>query len=242
MIKKLPIVNLCLLILVIGFILYDRQISTVETFKEIQAERLSIVGANKNLYISISNPERQALATTHGVPYKPNSKRDLPGIIFFNRVGDEVGGIFYDGTDEESISGITFDQQKNDQILAIMKDEYIENGEWKRWYGMFFRERVDSVRVVDLYRELYDRTKDLSEPEKRTEYSKFKQHIDSTVNVYRMFLGREENAETGLFVYDSKGKERIKIYVDELDNARFEILDKNGKNVTPEYSPTQDTH
>ena len=130
--KQLPIINFVFLIVLACFYFYDRQVKNVETFKEVQAERLSIIGPDKNLYISISNPEKQALATTHGVPHNPGSERDLPGIIFFNRVGDEVGGIYYDGTDEENFAGITFDQQKNDQIMAIMKDEYLEGGEWKR--------------------------------------------------------------------------------------------------------------
>lgn len=57
---------------------------------------------------------------------------------------------------------------------------------------------------------------------------------DEEINVYRMFLGREENRDVGLFLYDSKGKERIKIYIDESDNARFEILDKNGNEINGE--------
>ncbi len=226
--KQLPIINFAFLIVLTCFFFYDRQVKNVETFKEIQAERLSIIDAEENLYISISNPEKQALATTHGIPHNPGSKRDLPGIIFFNRVGDEVGGIYYDGTDEENFAGITFDQQKNDQIMAIMKDEYLEGGEWKRWYGMFFRERSDSIRVEKLYDQFLERTKSMTKPEKDAEYLKFKKYLDSEINVYRMFLGREENKNTGLFIYDSKGNERIKIYVDELDHTRFEIFDENG--------------
>ncbi len=232
--KQLPIINLTLLIALICFVFYDRQVKNVETFKEIKAERLSIIDAEENLYISISNPEKQALATTHGIAHNPGSKRDLPGIIFFNRVGDEVGGIYYDGTDEESFSGITFDQQKNDQIMAIMKDEYLVDGEWKRWYGMFFRERSDSIRVEKLYDQFLERTKSMTKAEKDAEYLKFKKYLDSEINVYRMFLGREESKNTGLFIYDSKGNERIKIYVDEFDNTRFEIFDKNGVKQTIE--------
>lgn len=226
--RHLPTINFIFLIVLTCFFIYDRHVNDIQTFKEIQAERLSIIGSDKHLYISISNPERQALATTHGIPHNPGSKRDLPGIIFFNRVGDEVGGIYYDGTDEENFAGITFDQQKNDQIMAIMKDEYLEKGEWKRWYGMFFRERSDSIRVEKLYDQFLERTKSMTKKEKDAEYLKFKKQLDSEINVYRMFLGREENKNTGLFVYDSKGNERIKIYVDELDNTRFEIFDKNG--------------
>jgi len=216
------------LILLTCFYFYDRKESNSKVFKELKAERLSIVGQDSNLYISISNPENQALATTHGIPHNPDSKRDLPGIIFFNRVGDEVGGIYYDGTDEESFAGVTFDQQKNDQIMAIMKDEYLEDGEWKRWYGMFFRERSDSIRVEKLFDEFLAKTSHLSDDDKKEEYLKFKRFLDSEINVYRMFLGHEEDKNTGLFIYDSEGKERIKIYVDGEDKTHFEILDKEG--------------
>ena len=60
----------------------------------------------------------------------------------------------------------------------------------------------------------------------------FRKIQDEEINVYRMFLGREENKDVELFLYDSKGKERIKIYIDASDNARFEILDKNGKQIS----------
>ncbi len=225
--KILLTINTMVLLGIVCFLGYQH-VKSQEIPKELQVERLSIVGPDGNLYVSISNPEQQALATTHGVPHYPDSKRDLPGLIFFNRVGDEVGGIYYDGNDEESFSGITFDQQKNDQILAIMKDEYKHGDEWKRWYGMFLRERSDSIRVKTLFEQLKEDIKDLGEEEKQKAYLKFKKYIDSEINVYRMFLGREENKNVGLFLYDSKGKERIKIYVDTLDVPRITIIDTLG--------------
>ncbi|WP_430907458.1 hypothetical protein [Maribacter sp. 2-571] len=225
--KILLTINTMVLLGIVCFLGYQH-VKSQEIPKELQVERLSIVGPDGNLYVSISNPEQQALATTHGVPHYPDSKRDLPGLIFFNRVGDEVGGIYYDGNDEESFSGITFDQQKNDQILAITKDEYRDGDEWKRWYGMFLRERSDSIRVKTLFEQLKEDIKDLGEEEKQKAYLKFKKYIDSEINVYRMFLGREENKNVGLFLYDSKGKERIKIYVDTLDVPRITIIDTLG--------------
>jgi len=230
--KPLPFINLIAL-LIIGYLaLFNNNKKDRESFKEIDVERINIIGEDKNLYMSISNAERQALATIGGEPISPGTKRDLPGIIFFNRIGDEVGGIYYDGTDDESYAGITFDQQKNDQIMAIMKDEYIEDGEWKRWYGMFFRERTDSIRVETLFDKFTERTMTLSKEVKREEYLKFKQYLDSEINVYRMFMGRDIDKNTGLFIYDSKGKERIKIYVDKDDNTRLELLDKYGNPLT----------
>jgi len=232
--KYLPIINFVLLIALSCLYLYDRQDQHLTRFKEIQAERLSIVGADSTLYISISNPERQALATIDGEPLSPGENRDLPGIIFFNRIGDEVGGIFYDGFKDEGYSGITFDQYKDDQILAIMKDEYKEDGEWKRWYGMFLRERSDSISQFEMFQNFYRDTEGLSQEEKDKAYQEMRRLQDEELNVYRMFIGREEDKDVGLFLYDSKGKERIKLYIDDADNARFEILDQQGNIVAPE--------
>lgn len=223
--KLLPLINFLLLIGIISYLIYD----TGAIKKEIKVERVSIVDEDGNLFIAISNPEKQALATQNGKIIHPeNTNRDLPGIIFFNRVGDEVGGIYYDGTENENYAGITFDQQKNDQIMAIMKDEYKEGDEWKRWYGMFFRERSDSIRVKDLYENFQKRVKNLPDSIQQKEYLKFKQFLDSEINIYRMFLGREESKNVGLFLYDSKGRKRIKLYVDENDNAKLQVIDTDG--------------
>jgi len=232
--KPIPVVNLVLLIGLASFYVYDRQEKDHRIFEEIKAERLSIVGPDGHLYISISNPERQALATRDGKPLLPGENRDLPGIIFFNRIGDEVGGMSFDGKEDEGYSGISFDQYKDDQILAIVKDEYKVDGEWKRWYGMFLRERSDSITQFDMFQDFYKTTKDLTKEERDKAYQKMRRIQDEEINVYRMFLGREENRDVGLFLYDSKGKERIKIYIDESDNARFEILDKNGNEINGE--------
>ena len=232
--KHIPIANLILLIGLACFYFYDRQKNDHKIFEEIQAERLSIVGPDGHLYISMSNPERQALATKEGKPLSTGENRDLPGLIFYNRIGDEVGGIYYDGKEDEGSSGITFDQYKDDQILAIMKDEHKVDGEWKRWYGMFLRERSDSITQYDMFQNFYKTTKDLSQQERDKAYREMRKIQDEEINVYRMFLGREVNKDVGLFLYDSKGKERIKIYIDESDNARFEILDKNGNEISTE--------
>ncbi|WP_350284384.1 hypothetical protein [uncultured Croceitalea sp.] len=216
------------LLVVFGFYLFKSDSGTSKIHKEIKAERLSIVGPDGHLYISISNPERQTLATVNGKPLSPGTNRDLPGIIFFNRIGDELGGIYHDGTEGESFAGITFDQQKDDQILAIMKDEYKEDGKWKRWYGMFLRERSDSISQFEMFQNFYKETEDYSKEQKEMAYRAMRKLQDEEINVYRMFLGREENENVGLFLYDSKGRERIKLYVDADDRPKLTFLDEDG--------------
>ncbi len=225
--KALSITNTILLIAVIGYLAYQH-VKSQDIPKEIKAERLSIVGPDGNLYIAISNPEQQALATIKGKPISPGTNRDLPGIMFFNRIGDELGGIYHDGTEGESYAGITFDQQGDDQILAIMKDEYKDGDEWKRWYGMFLRERSDSISQLEMFKNYYKETEGLSKEEKEKAYKAMRKIQDEKINVYRMFLGREESENVGLFLYDSKGRERIKVYVDSLDVPRITVIDTLG--------------
>ncbi|MEM9527154.1 MAG: hypothetical protein AAGA31_11115, partial [Bacteroidota bacterium] len=145
------------------------------------------------------------------------------------RTGDEVGGIYYDGTDSSSIQGITFDQMNNDQVMAIMKDEYYEGDEIKRWYGMYFRERSDSITRYQFIKNIQKELKTIEEEaEKKEKLAKYTRLLNEEIDTYRLFLGREENEEVGLFLFDSKGRERIKIYVDAEDRARLVVLDSLG--------------
>lgn len=224
----LPFINLAAILVII--FLQVRNDDHDRIIPELRTERLSIVDEEGHLYISISNPARQALATANGsVIDTSQTERDVSGIIFFNRTGDEIGGIIYDGTDSSSIQGITFDQLNNDQVMAIMKDEYYENDELKRWYGMFFRERSDSVLRSEYVNEVLARIDTFQdEAAKQTYLNEANRFLNEEVDTYRMFLGREANEEVGLFLYDSKGRERIKLYVDETDNARLVVIDSLG--------------
>jgi len=229
--KTLSIVNSIVLLALLYLVISGRQQATDKIPEELIAERLTIVGSDGRPYVVISNPERQALATQNDVPIDPDeTPRDLPGLLFFNRTGDEVGGIYYDGTDSTSSQGITFDQVNNDQVMAIMKDEYYEGDEIKRWYGMFFRERSDEVRRDDFIRSVLAELETIKDEEKRADkLAAFNKRLNEEIDTYRLFLGREENKEVGLFLFDSKGRERIKIYVDAEDRARLVVLDSLGQ-------------
>ncbi|MEM7572271.1 MAG: hypothetical protein AAF433_05205 [Bacteroidota bacterium] len=227
--KRLPTINFILWLLLAAAFIWRELVPQDARFEELQVERLSIVGPDGHLYIAISNPERQAMATTHGVINDPDGgPRDIPGIIFFNRVGDEIGGIIYDGTDTTSTQTISFDQQKNDQVMVMMKDEYLDGEEWKRFYGLYFRERMDGTTNREFFDEFRQDTVGMSLAEQSEATQQFYQQLWGEIDVYRMFLGREENEQIGLFIYDSKGRERLKLYVDENDEAKLVVVDSTG--------------
>jgi hypothetical protein len=63
-----------------------------QKFEEIDVERINIVEKNGKLDMVISNQERQHPGIFNGKIIERKSPRP-PGIIFFNHLGDEMGGL-----------------------------------------------------------------------------------------------------------------------------------------------------
>ena len=87
--KKLPLINLILLIGIIACRLISnnnkQEYKENEIFPEITTERLNIVGKDGNKYVVLSNPEKQALATINGNPVNPEeTERNITGLLFLN--------------------------------------------------------------------------------------------------------------------------------------------------------------
>ncbi|MCB0277866.1 MAG: hypothetical protein KDD94_00080 [Calditrichaeota bacterium] len=94
---KLNILNSLILLLISTYLVHERFTDEHVQFQEISVERLNVVGKDGNKYVVISSPERQALPTIDGKPTDPNkTERPVPGLLFFNSEGDEIGGLIYD--------------------------------------------------------------------------------------------------------------------------------------------------
>jgi hypothetical protein len=49
----------------------------------------------------------------------------------------------------------------------------------------------------------------------------------------RFFAGKNQSGEVGLFLNDSKGIPRLKIFIDKNDQPVIQTLDQNGQVITP---------
>src|SRR5262249_37180953 len=65
-----------------------------QKFDEIDVERINIVEKNGKLDMVISNQERQHPGVVNGKVIERKSPRP-PGMIFFNQLGDEMGGLIF---------------------------------------------------------------------------------------------------------------------------------------------------
>src|SRR5690242_13051096 len=93
-----------------------RSQSTPQKFDEIIVQRINVVDANGTLRLVISNKDRMHPGVLDGkVIDRP---RPVAGILFFNDVGDEVGGLAFSGREVNgqgrANGSFTFDQWKQD--------------------------------------------------------------------------------------------------------------------------------
>lgn len=224
-VKQLRVMTLLLFasLAVIGFSAFSPQTND-RTFDEITVRQITLVDSLGNMRVMIAG----------GFPPR---RPDLAGILFFNQDGGEAGGLVYRGTKKEDGSidagGIlTFDQYKNDQVVAI---EYGHRGEWKRT-GLTIQDRPDSLspRVLEMYRAV--------------EHAMTTAERDSLITYYRsvisprevasrrLFAGRDPKGASVVSLSDADGRKRLELSVKEEGEARIVFLDTKG-NVVREIGP-----
>ncbi|MEG9328406.1 hypothetical protein V6B16_10715 [Salinimicrobium catena] len=226
--KTLPLVNLLLLLGILTYLIFfSQEQQTQDVIPELSVNRLNVVGENGNKYVVISSPEIQALGTINGKTIDPETtERPVPGLLFFNQEGDEIGGLVFGIDSTNSYQMLTFDQRKNDQIMTLRKEEQKIDGEWKKRYGLLLQERsekplpeiVSEIRAIEKIGDTAIRT------QKFREFYSNEEHLAPR----RMFLGRTFNGDVGLFLMDRNNQPRVKIYVDPEGNPKIEKIDSIG--------------
>lgn len=211
-----------LTVALLGIIFYGLSQFKAISFKEITVERINIVESNGDLKLVISNSKRQHQGVVNGKPL-PKRERQA-GLIFFNSVGDECGGLVYDGNDKEAGLVLSVDKYRDDQIMQL---RYVENTEKDaRLYGMQFWDYPKEDGYDERNKAFQDLQKIEDNEEKKVAYKKMNQ--DGLLPADRMFVGKKMNQDIGLFINDNKGKPRIKIYIDGDNNPKIELLNEEG--------------
>jgi hypothetical protein len=182
--------------------------------------RLDIVDSGGKLRLSISNREELPGLIINGKPAPRNGKD--AGMIFFNNEGLECGGFQMGGAKsgeavEQSLS-LTFDQYRGDQNLQLMYDQ---DGA-KKTAGLRIVDHPDEY-MEDIVADL-DKIHSLPDgAEKESRLQAFRDR-----NPLRAFFGKREGLP-GVWLKDSQGKERLRLYIDAAGDPHIELLDKDGQ-------------
>ncbi|MBV8328222.1 hypothetical protein [Chryseobacterium sp.] len=208
---------------VLFFILAFKTQASNERFKEIDVERINIVEKDGTLKMVISNKERQHPGMLNHKEMSPRQRE--AGLIFFNSLGDECGGLVYDGNEKESGMVYSIDQRHTDQIMQLQYFE--ENGKDKnRVYGLKLWDRPDNFPLEAVIK-FEDSLKKLNDPAaSKRAYAKLR--AEGKLTNERFFAGKTSNGDVGVFIRDTKGKVRLKLYVDKNNQTHIENLDENG--------------
>ncbi len=199
-----------------------------KNFKEINVERINVerinvVESNGDLKLVISNSKRQHQGIVNG-KLLPKRERQA-GMIFFNSVGDECGGLVYDGNEKDAGLVLSVDKFREEQVMQL---QYIEETKNKdRSYGLKFWDYPKE----DCYDERNKAVKEFRKLEDKKERTKayIKMKNKGILPEDRMFVGKKMNKDVGVFINDKKGNPRIRIYIDKDNNPKIEILNEEGK-------------
>lgn len=200
------------------------QTSQKPHFNEIDVERINVVERDGRVRLVIANSERQAVSVVDGKELLPRRKRDA-GLMFFNDVGDENGGLTYSGRVENGVptadAGLSFDQFKQDETVTL---RYAQSGT-KRQAGLTVADRPEqSLAAVA-------RLNDATTDERRAAIRQ--QLVDEGVleNRQRMFVGKDTDGTSKLVLSDAHAKPRLVLSVTADGSARVQFLDASGKTV-----------
>ena len=205
--------------------------ATRTRFTEIDVERINILESDGTTRLVIASSARQADAVIAGRVVAPGRNRPA-GLIFFNQLGDEVGGLVYSGrigADGPVASGsLTFDQWQQDQTVALQYAE--ENGRRRAGLAIIDRPAKALTELVDLVARREAAGDDAERAAVQAEIAAFGQ------TKQRVYVGKNLAGDATLTLADAEGRERLTFSVDAAGAARIAFLDDAG-NVVREIAP-----
>jgi hypothetical protein len=195
-----------------------------QRFGEITVQRINIVDADGTLRMVLSNKDRMHPGVLDGkVIDRP---RPVAGMLFFNDEGDEVGGLTYSGREQggqrRAMSGIAFDQLKQDQIVAL---SYSESG-GQRTAGLEVWDRSDT-RLSELIDKLNAANKIEDTAAREAAIRAIRAQAPPAPR--RVFVGKNADRAATVSLADGNGRARLTLTVDPAGDASIAFLDEQGK-------------
>jgi hypothetical protein len=191
-------------------------------FDTIDVHRINVVEKDGQLIAVISNSDKMPDPIINGKAFKTER---TPGMIFYNGLGDECGGLIFgalEGKDKYgAYGGFTLDQYKQSQTIGLVYNDHNGNQEaaLKIW------DRPKSSLIEQLQKE--ETISKLSDgPAKDLEIEKLKPLKFSPM---RVFIGKNKEKEAKVSLYDANGKLRINMVIDGDGIPHLDFLDDTGK-------------
>ena len=198
----------------------------VATFEQLNVQRLNVLEPDGKPRVIISNRKLFPGLYWGGKEYKHHS-RDTGGFLFFNKQGDEVGGMTFDadkvGDKWHAGASMTFDQYQQDQTIGLMYSE--QDG--KRAAGLKIWDRPNASMLPAI--ELSDRA---ARAQTDAEREKIRAEMMDLAKSWgpqgeRLFAGKVMD-DSIVRLADKQGRPRLVLKVDGAGEPSVEFLDEAG--------------
>ncbi len=195
-------------------------------FDQINVHRINIVGPDGALQMVISNRQDMPEGRIDGKTFPSQGRHDGAGLIFYNSLGDEDGGLTFGAHKTAkgyvADSGLMFDQFKQDQTVGLVYSG--ENGQsssglrvWQRPHTdlAIAAERITNIRAMP------------NGPAKTAALEKMRRSGD--FGHLRLFAGKTPTNASVLMLNDANGRPRLRLEVSSIGVPVVEFLDAHGK-------------
>lgn len=200
-----------------------RQAAKPARFEEIDVERINIVEADGKLRMVISNQARQHPGVVSGKVIQRAGPRP-PGIIFFNHLGDEMGGlIFGENGGIGHFGSLTFDKVRGDQTIGFRHLEG-DNGAYSTGLEVWQQPNIPG----DVLESKYRAVRAIADTAERNRAVQALRDADE-LTTQRLFLGKGRDNTAMLVLSDIKGRPRLRISVKGEGTPAIELLDELGR-------------
>jgi len=197
--------------------------SAKSRFKEIDVERINIISPDGKREMVISNRKLLPKAVIEGK--EVGEDRNKPGIIFYNDIGDECGGLIYGGKLDSKgnpSSGMHFSMDRfgGDQQLAL--GHYEGNGRMNTGLNIYDR------GLEKDYAPLLEALKKAGTEEEKKAIKQKLQEVGA-YQVPRMFFGKSSDQASSVVLADAKGLPRIMMLVTPKGEAQMMFFNDSGE-------------
>ena len=192
---------------------------------ELTVQRINVVDANGTLRMVLSNKDRMHPGVMDGKMI--DRPRPVAGLLFFNDVGDEVGGLTFTGQavngQGAANAGLMFDQWKQDQTIGIQYSE----SQGQRSAGLQVWDRSDTQRLSELIERL-NAANAIQDTTARAAAVK-EARAQAQPGHQRLFVGKDRGRASVVNLFDASGRPRLVLKVEADGAASIEFLDAAGK-------------
>jgi hypothetical protein len=209
-------------LLVFGVMAFSAFTRSRDKFDELDVERLNIREKNGRLVMVAANSSRMPDPVINGKTWKTERPA---GMLFFNGLGDENGGLVFGAVEGKgkygAYQGFSFDKYKQAQAMALVYNDH--SGKYRAGLQIWDRPETPLDQFL-MRQEVIDKMP--AGEEKTAAQRKLKEDNFSPT---RLYVGKNAEKESEVTLYDAAGKARIRMVVAADGTPRLDFLDAAGK-------------